>query len=54
MTEVIACLICGRPMNGWRKPSWSFISNRPTPDLLRLRKEDEILAVWETHFDALR
>ena len=24
-----------------------------TPDLLRLRKEDEVLAVWETHFDAV-
>jgi len=26
----------------------------PTPDPLRLRREDEILAAWETHFDAVR
>jgi len=24
-----------------------------TPSLLRLRKDDEVLATWETHFDAV-
>ena len=25
-----------------------------TPDLLRLRRDDEILTIWETHFDVVR
>lgn len=30
------------------------LESTSTPDLLRLRKDDEVLALWETHFDALR
>ena len=30
------------------------LDSNPTPDLLRLRRDDEILAAWETHFDAVR
>ena len=30
------------------------LESTSNPDLLRLRKDDEVLAVWETHFDAVR
>ena len=54
ITEVLA-------MDLWAAYEWMeeaflelHLESTSTPDLLRLRKGDEILAVWETHFDVVR
>ena len=40
----------------WMEEAFLELHLEPTstPDLLRMRKGDEVLAVWETHFDAVR
>ena len=54
MTEIIA-------LDLWEAYEWMeetfmalHLESSSSPDLLRLRKEDEVLAVWVTHFDAVR
>jgi len=53
ITEVLATDV-------WEAYEWMeeafmelHLESTSTPDLLRLRRDDEVLASWETHFDAV-
>jgi len=40
----------------WMEETFLELHREPTstPDAVRLRNEDQVLSVWETHFDVVR